>query len=134
MTKKMNLIKLTFYLIFTLELVIIHCNGEKFKNNKQSIVKRDCVPLGGICEKSNDCCGVDDPNTGHCIGCWQHGGYFIKWGNYRCGCDRTSSVAIDSKTSEIISDICNGYNNDRTRCVTRVASPKDNKSRGQKLF
>lgn len=130
----MNMVKLMFNLIFILVLMTIHCNGKRSKQNIESVVKRGCVPLGGLCESANDCCGVDDPNTGHCVGCWQHGGYFIKWGHSRCGCDVTGSVTIDHNTHAVTSDMCNGHDATNTRCVTRVAPPEHRYYRGKKLF
>jgi hypothetical protein len=130
----MNMVKLVFYLILILALMTMHCNAGKSKQNMEPAAKRDCVPLGGLCEYVSDCCGADDPATGHCVGCWQHGGYFIKWGRSRCGCDSTGSVAGDPNTHVVISDMCNGHDAARTRCVTRVAPPGHSRSGGKKPF
>ncbi|CAF1615824.1 unnamed protein product, partial [Didymodactylos carnosus] len=99
----------------------------------ESTAKGACVPLGGVCESSNDCCGRDDPHSGHCVGCWRHGGIFIKWGNFRCGCDVTGRVTLD-KNHIVSSDMCNGRDAASTRCVTRVARPGELNSRGKKAF
>jgi hypothetical protein len=133
-SRKMNMVKLVFYLILILALTTMHCKAGKSIKKKESTAKGVCVPLGGLCEQATDCCGRDDPDSGHCIGCWQHGGYFITWGRHRCGCDGTASVTIDPNTHLVTSDICNGRDANRDRCATRVARSGDSNARGKKLF
>ena len=130
----MHEVKFVFYLIFIVALTTMHCNAGKSAKKMESTAKGDCVPLGGLCENANDCCGRGDPDSGHCVGCWQHGGMFIKWGRSRCGCDVTGSVTLDRDTHVVTSDMCHGHDAARTRCVTRVARPGDSNARGKKAF
>lgn len=130
----MNRFQLFYHLIFILMLLAMSCSAGKSKTNGEASTKRDCVPLGGLCENANDCCGADDPDSGHCVGCWRHGGYFIQFGHHRCGCDTTGSVTVDPDTHVVTSDKCNGHDAARTRCVTRVVPPGDRYYRGKKLF
>ena len=130
----MHKVKFVFYLIFTLALATMHCNAGKSVKKMESTAKGGCVPLGGLCETANDCCGRDDPEIGHCLGCWQHGGMFIKWGRHRCGCDVTGRVGSDFVTHVVITDQCNGVDSSGTRCATRLVPPGESNARGKKLF
>jgi hypothetical protein len=131
-SREMNMVKLVFYLILILALTTMHCKAGKSIKKKESIAKRDCVPLGGICQLPSDCCARTDPDSGHCVGCWRHG-FLITWGNSRCGCDVTGSVTSDSN-HVVNSDMCDGRAANRARCATRVAPPGDSSARGRKLF
>ncbi|CAF0717440.1 unnamed protein product [Adineta steineri] len=110
----------------------MYCSAQSSEDFDQFIVKRACVPLGGLCESSRDCCGHDDPNFGYCLLCQAHG-IFISYGRRRCGCDSTGSVPVDGKTKKIIGDRCDGHDASKTRCKTKVAPPGHRSYRGNNL-
>ena len=128
------MVTLALNLILILGLTTIHCKAGRSIEKMKSSAKGDCVPLGGLCENANNCCGRNDPETGHCLGCWQHGGMFVKWGRHRCGCDVTGRVGRDFVTHVVLTDMCNGLDSSGARCATRVAPPGDSSARGKKTF
>ena len=128
-------LKSSFYSKLIVALAIIHSIAEaEFNSYERAIVKRACVPLGGLCNSADDCCAAADPDSGHCVGCWKHGSSIIPWGKSRCSCDATDSVAIDPATNTVVSDMCHGHDKAKTRCVTRLAPPSHRFYRGNKLF
>lgn len=127
-------LQLIIHWISILAFIAMQCSAGKPNKGTQLSGKRDCIPLGGRCETADDCCGIDDPDSGHCVRCWRHGGYLIQWGHQRCTCENTGSATIDPDTHVITSNKCDGHDATRSRCVTRVAPPGDRYYRGKKLF
>jgi hypothetical protein len=126
----MKNMKALVYLILILACSTIYCNAQIAEEFFESVDKRGCTPFGGVCDSSSECCGYNDPNSGHCVICAPRG-YLFTYGRARCGCDRTGSVAVDSVTNAILSDVCNGQDASGTRCATRVAPPGHRHYRGK---
>lgn len=104
------------YLIICLIII----SGFSLAYCRKSFNKRGCVSLGSVCDKPADCCGQDDPHSGHCILCTRDFNIFAK---KRCACDVTGSVAIDLNGTPL-SDMCDGRDRFReNRCRTRVIPP-----------
>ncbi|CAF1121860.1 unnamed protein product [Adineta steineri] len=111
----------------------MYCNAGESKDSDKSVVKRACVPIGGLCGSPKDCCGYDDPNSGYCILC-QSRGIFIPYGRNRCMCDATETIPYDRVTKIITGDRCNGHDASKTRCKVKVYPPGHRFARGKKRF
>ncbi|CAF0760907.1 unnamed protein product [Adineta steineri] len=108
----------------------MYCSAQSSEDFDQFVVKRACVPFDGLCESSSECCGYNDPNSGHCVVCQAYG-IFITYGRKRCGCDVTGSVTGDPAAGTILSDRCDGRDASKTRCKTKVAPPGHRYYRGK---
>ncbi|CAF2613151.1 unnamed protein product [Rotaria sp. Silwood2] len=56
----------------------IYCNARAAEDFFRSEQKRSCVPFNGRCNVDSDCCGSDDPDSGHCLLCTGVLDYFFE--------------------------------------------------------
>ncbi|CAF3100375.1 unnamed protein product [Rotaria sp. Silwood2] len=117
-----------------LVFLAVHCNALIGKKSDRSVNKRGCARLGEVCTTSFDCCGHDDPESGHCVVCYSFWASLTGKGQEKCGCSY-GSVTVDPDTHRVISNVCNGPDRSgNSICRTRVAPPGDRYYRGSKLF
>lgn len=115
-------------------LLTIHCNAFVGRKSDRSMNKSGCVRLGERCNTYSDCCGHDDPESGHCIACYSFLATLAGIGHDKCGCTY-GGATVDSDTHRVISNVCNGPDRSgKSVCRTRVAPPGDEYYRGRKLF
>ena len=130
----MNSMKTVLYVMSVLVFLAVHCNGIIGKGSKQSINKRECAGLGKVCTSTSDCCGHDDPESGHCILCTGLLNHLFDIGHRTCGCS-SYSVGVDPVTHKIVTDVCDGRDRSGSRvCRTRLATPDENYYRGDDYY
>lgn len=126
----MNNIKTVVYFMTILVFLTVHCHARIGKESDQSFSKRGCTRLGGVCTSTTDCCGHDDPESGHCVLCTGILPVLFGVGRRTCGCS-TRSVGVDPVTHRIVTDVCDGRDRSGSRiCRTRVVPPDDPYYRG----
>ena len=130
----MNNMKAVLYFMSILVFLAIHCNGFLGKGSKKPSNERGCAVLGEVCSSSWDCCGHDDPETGHCVICTSILYHLFDIGHKTCGCSQYS-VAVDPSTHEIVTDVCDGRaRSGDSICRTRLAAPGENYYRGDEYY
>ncbi|CAF3847908.1 unnamed protein product [Rotaria sp. Silwood1] len=117
-----------------LVFLVLHCNALIGKQPDRSANKRGCGRHGDICTTTSDCCGHDDPVSGHCVLCTGIMAGLTGKGRRKCSCS-SYSVAVDPVTHRIATDICDGRDRSGTRvCRTRVAPPGHSYYRGDEYY
>lgn len=131
---KMHTIKSIIYFICILAILVAHGNALIGKKNGKTPGKSGCHGLGEICKSTSDCCGHDDPESGHCVICYSFWSALTGSGHDRCKCTYDGAT-VDPETHRVTSNVCNGPDNSgNSVCSTRVAPPGDRYYRGNKLF
>ncbi|CAF3734706.1 unnamed protein product [Rotaria sp. Silwood1] len=115
----------------------VYCDARAAEDFFRSEQKRGCVPFDGRCNTDSDCCGYDDPDSGHCLLCTGVLDYFFDTGRRTCGCSH-SAAAVDDN-GRPLTDVCDGRDrsSDGTSspvCRTRVARPGDSFYRGDDYY
>lgn len=103
---KMNTIKNVIYLMCIFLFLVVHCNAFIGRKANQSMNKTGCVPLGERCNTFSDCCGHDDPESGHCVVCYSFIAGLTGRGHDKCRCTY-GSVTVDPDTHRVTSNVCN---------------------------
>ena len=112
----------------------VHCNALIGTESHRSFNKRGCVRPGDVCTSTSDCCGHDDPESGHCVLCTGILAGLFGVGRRTCGCSKRS-VGVDPVTHRIVTDVCDGRDRSGSRiCRTRVAPPDDLYYRGDDYY
>ncbi|CAF1035510.1 unnamed protein product [Adineta steineri] len=112
----------------------MHCNARIEKESHRSFSKRACARPGDVCTSTSDCCGHDDPESGHCVLCTGILPVLFNVRRSTCSCS-TYSTAVDPYTHRIVTDVCNGRDRTGNRvCRTRVAPPGDVYYRGDDYY
>ncbi|CAF3975897.1 unnamed protein product [Rotaria sordida] len=110
-----------------------HCHAIKGKKSQQAGNKRGCLSLGAVCNSHTDCCGHDDPESGHCILCTGILPGLFGVGSRTCGCSKFSVAG--SRDTGTLTDICDGKDRSGSRvCRTRVAPPGHMYYRGDDFY
>lgn len=129
----MNNIKIVVYVVCILVFVADHCHAAKGKNSQRTMNKPGCLSPGAVCDSHTDCCGHDDPESGHCIRCTGILQGLFGVGSRTCGCSKFS-VAGTLET-DTLTDICDGEDRSGSRvCRTRVAPPGHMYYRGDDYY
>ncbi|CAF4130536.1 unnamed protein product [Rotaria sordida] len=129
MKAKLSLPVLPSCLLFLAE----HCHAIKEKKSQQAGNKRGCLSLGAVCNSHTDCCGHDDPESGHCILCTGILPGLFGVGSRTCGCSKFSVAG--SRDTGTLTDICDGKDRSGSRvCRTRVAPPGHMYYRGDNYY
>jgi hypothetical protein len=130
----MNNIKAAVCFIFIVIFLAVNCNARTVEEFRRSFNKRSCARPGDVCNSASDCCGYDDPDSGHCVRCTGILNGLFGIGRRTCGCS-AHSVAVDPVTHVIVTDVCNGRDRSGARvCLIRVAPPGDLYYRGDDYY
>ncbi|CAF2837241.1 unnamed protein product [Rotaria sp. Silwood2] len=125
-------IKITIYFICISVLLAVHCNAFIGKKSDRSGGKHGCVRLGGICNSSSDCCGHDDPVSGHCVVCNSFWASLTGRGHDKCACIY-HSASVHRDTQPGTSKACNGPDRSgKSVCRVYDTSPGKSNRRGKK--
>ncbi|CAF3643698.1 unnamed protein product [Rotaria sp. Silwood1] len=109
------------------------CHAIKGKKIQQAGNKRGCLSLGAVCNSHTDCCGHDDPESGHCVLCTGILPGLFGVGSRTCGCSKFSVAG--SRDTGTLTDICDGKDRTGSRvCRTRVAPPGHMYYRGDDYY
>ncbi|CAF2880594.1 unnamed protein product, partial [Rotaria sp. Silwood2] len=125
----MSGIKLVIYVMFMVAFLASYCIARGKKDSTQSDKKRNCTPIGDLCNDVSECCDNRDPDVGHCVYCrksWPFGR------QYRCDCSSSGAVTVD-ENGNVNTDRCNGIDRRHNRCRVSVAPPNDWHARGKNI-
>ncbi|CAF2822125.1 unnamed protein product [Rotaria sp. Silwood2] len=118
----MNNIKIVVYFVCILVFLAEHCHAIKGKKSQQAVKKGGCLSLGAVCNSHTDCCGHDDPESGHCILCTGILPGLFGVGSRTCGCSKYSVAG--TRDTGTLTNVCDGKDRSGSRvCRTRVAPP-----------
>lgn len=121
------------YFVCILAVLVEHCHAAKGKKSEKTVTKRGCLSLGAVCDSHTDCCGHDDPESGHCIRCTGILQGLFGVGSRTCGCSKFSVAG--TQESGTLTDICDGKDRSGSRvCRTRVAPPGHMYYRGDDYY
>ncbi|CAF3697002.1 unnamed protein product [Rotaria sp. Silwood1] len=115
------------YAMFIVAFLASYCTVRGKKDFTQPDKKRNCIPIGGLCNDVSECCDIKDPDVGHCVSCrksWPFGRH------YRCDCSSSGAVTVN-EDGNVNSDRCDGFDRHRNRCRVSVAPPNDWAARGK---
>ncbi|CAF1518793.1 unnamed protein product [Rotaria magnacalcarata] len=130
----MNNVKTVVYIMIVVVFLAVHCNARIGKESQKSVNKRACGRPGAVCTSTTDCCGHDDPESGHCVLCTGILAGLFGIGRRTCSCS-SYSVGVDPVTHKIVTDVCDGRDRSGSRvCRTRVAPPGDSYYRGDDYY
>jgi hypothetical protein len=122
--------KAALYIMSMLVFSAVYCDARIDREVYQSLNKRGCARPGDVCDSTSDCCGHDDPGSGHCVLCTGILPVLFGMGRRTCSCS-TRSVGVDPDTNRIVTDVCDGRDRSGSRiCRTRVAPSSDLYYRG----
>ncbi|CAF3170599.1 unnamed protein product [Rotaria sp. Silwood2] len=82
----MNNMKTVVYFMCILIFLAVHCNALIGKQPNRSANKRGCGRPGDVCTATSDCCGHDDPESGHCVLCTGIRAGLTGKGRRKCSC------------------------------------------------
>ncbi|CAF1252484.1 unnamed protein product [Rotaria sp. Silwood1] len=110
----------------------IHSLARIHVSLRQSGGKSGCVRLGGICNSSSECCGNNDPVSGHCVVCNSFWTSLTGRGHDKCACIYHSAT-VHRNTQPGKSKACNGPDRSgKSVCRVYDTPPDKNDRRGKK--
>ncbi|CAF3570755.1 unnamed protein product [Rotaria sp. Silwood1] len=108
----------------------LYCDARVKEEFSQSVKKRNCMPIGDLCNDAADCCGNDDPHIRHCVYCRASWPFGRQW---RCTCSSGGGVTT-TEDGAVDSDRCAGYDRRLKRCSVSVARPGSYWARGNHIL